>query len=453
MQPKLFGTSGIRALVNKQLTPTLAVQTGLAIATHTNHGTTLIAHDTRTSSPMLQHAITSGLLSAGATVHKLGLLPTPVLAFLTKQLKADAGIMITASHNPPEYNGIKLFNKDSSPYNQKQQNQIEQTITKKSYKRAEWNNIGKTTTLQATHHYTEKIKKTVTLQKKWHVILDPGCGAACQLAPKIFRELGCKVTALNAQPDGHFPARSPSPNKESLQPLCRTVQHLNADIGIAYDGDADRMATVDETGKFTPFDQTLTAYAAHIIRNRGDKVVTNVETSMCFEQTVEPQGGETIRTKVGDINLAQAIKQHHAVFGGEPCGAWIHPDYNYCPDGLLSSILLLDTLEKQNQTLSAFIKQVPKYPILRQNIPCPNHLKPKLTKKIEETLSCTFPDVEEQLTIDGLRLTLKNGWILTRASGTEPKIRVTSEATTRKAAEENMKKTIKTIQKLLKEAS
>ncbi|MEA2089924.1 MAG: phosphoglucosamine mutase, partial [Thermoproteota archaeon] len=376
---------------------------------------------------------------------------TPVLAFLTKKLRAKCGVMITASHNPPEYNGIKIFNQDSTPYNQKQQNKIEEIIGKGRLSRAAWRNIGKATTLEATHYYVEMIKRTVRLRKQWHVVLDPGCGAACYIAPKIFRELGCKVTAINAQPDGSFPARKSLPDSNSLQPLSQTVRRLHADIGIGYDGDGDRMAAVDEKGVFAPFDQILAAYAAYVVKNHGGKVVTNVETSMCFEKVVESQGGEVVRTKVGDVNLAEAVKRCNAVFGGEPCGAWIHPQHHYCPDGVLSSVLLLQILEKENKTLSSFVSGVPQYPILRENVACLNRVKFKLMKKIKEVLPSVFSNIKGELTVDGLRLALKNGWVLIRPSGTEPTIRVTAEAASERDVKEIMKKSVKTIKKLIRE--
>lgn len=454
MQNKFFGTSGIRAVVNEQLTTTLALQIGLAIAAHTSRGKALVARDTRTSGPMLQNAVTAGLLAGGSNVYKLGLLPTPVLAFLTKELKADAGIMITASHNPPEYNGIKLFNRNSAPYNQTQQSQIEEIVGKHRFKRATWRNVGVSATLDETRRYTEMVQGTARLKKAWKVVLDPGCGATCYIAPEIFRKLGCKVTAINAQPDGSFPARKPLPDSGSLHPLSQTVQRLHADVGIGYDGDGDRMAAVDEKGAFAPFDRILAAYAAYIAkRHEGQKVVTNVEASMCFEKAVESHGGRVARTKVGDVNLTEAIKEHGAVFGGEPCGAWIHPEHHYCPDGILSSVLLLQALEEEDKTLSSFISGVPRYHILREKLACPDEIKSKVMKKLEEALPSIFSDIEEELTIDGVRLKLKDAWVLIRPSGTEPLIRVTAEAALEEEVREIMERSVKVTRKLVEEAA
>ncbi len=451
--PELFGTSGIRGKANTAITPQLALQIGQALATHTRAKTILTAHDTRTTSPMLQHALTAGITACGATALQQGIVPTPVLAYLTKQTKADAGAMITASHNPPEYNGIKLYNPDTAAYNQTQQNQIEQMVTKKQFKLATWQKIGKTTPIDEVQQYISLITDNVKLKRPWKIILDPGNGATSQLAPRIFRELNCNVTTINSQPDGYFPGRGAEPDEESLKPLCSMVKKLGAHLGIAYDGDGDRMIVADEKGRIAPPDQTLAAYAAHRIKQQKSKtVITHVEASMCVEKMIEAEGGKVVRTRVGDVSITEAIKRHNAAFGGEPCGAWIHPDYHYCPDGTLSSIMLLQTLEETKQTLSQFVSKAPQYPLLRQSVECPNSLKPKIMKKTYEALPQLFPDAEERSNVDGFRLTLRQGWLLVRPSGTEPLIRMTVEAESRKTAEAIMRKAVRLIDKL-KEAS
>jgi phosphoglucosamine mutase len=452
MELKLFGSSGIRGVVNMDLTPTLVVEVGLALATHTNSGRILVGHDTRVSSPLLENSIISGLSAGGSNVYRLGLVPTPVLAFITREIKADAGVMITASHNPPEYNGIKLFNGDSMPYNQKQQYQIESIMADNQYKRADWQHIGTATSLDESNRYIEAVQKIIKLKKKWRVILDPGCGATCQIVPTLFRRLGCKVIAMNAQPDGFFPARSPAIEAESLQPLGRIVKQLNADIGIAYDGDGDRMVAIDEKGVLAPLDQNLAAYASYLVRkHRGGAVITTVEASMCLEEMVGLHGGKVIRTKVGDVNVSSAIKRHEAVFGGEPCGAWIHPQHHFCPDGILSSILLLEALEEEGKTLSSFVSEAPQYPVIRKNISCPNKIKPTTMEGIDKSLPSLFPENKEKIATDGICLIVRCGKILVRPSGTEPLIRLTAEAESAKEAEEIMKKCLKLVKNTIRE--
>jgi len=452
LETKLFGSSGVRGLVNVDLTPILAAKIGLAVVTFSKAKKILVARDTRVSGLMLENALVSGLLAGGANVNCLGVVPTPVLAYLTKKLNANAGIMITASHNPPQYNGIKIFNSNSMAYGEENQNNIERIIEHENFRLANWRNVGEALVIDESHLYVEMVQKTAKLNKKWHVIVDPGCGATYNIAPLLFKNLGCQVTAINAQPDGFFPGRSPEPNAESLKPLARIVQELGAYVGVAYDGDGDRVAFIDEKGDFVDFDRVLAAYATYVVKkNRGGTVVTNVEASMCVEKMVEKHGGKVIRTKVGDVYVAEAIKRRNAVFGGEPCGAWIHPQFHYCPDGMLSSVLLLKALEDENKELSEFIAETPQYRTLRENVACKNGIKCKVMEKVEESLKSVFPMYRQLSIVDGVRLTLEHGWILVRASGTEPLIRLTVEGESLKAAKEIMEKGVMLVKGLVEE--
>jgi phosphoglucosamine mutase len=450
LKPKLFGSSGVRGVVNADLTPSLASKIGLAIATFAKAEKILVARDTRVSGLMLEDALVSGLLAGGAHVDSLGVAPTPVLAYLTKRLNADAGVMITASHNPPQYNGIKIFNEDSVAYNEERQNRIETIIEQKRFRFADWRNVGKAQLVDQGHLYTENIQKAAKLRKNWHALVDPGCGATYCFAPIILKGLGCKVTAVNAQPDGFFPARSSEPNSDSLKPLAKIVKELGADVGIAYDGDGDRVAFIDDEGSFVDFDRVLAAYAAHVTKKcRGGIIVTNVEASMCIEKMVEAQGGKVIRTMVGDVYVSEAIKKHKAIFGGEPCGAWIHPRLHYCPDGILSSALLLEALEDEDETLSRFVSRTPQYQTIRENIACKNEAKYKVVETVGEELKSAFPRYKEFSDVDGVRLALEKSWVLVRASGTEPLIRLTVEGESLKAAKEIMKESMRLVRKLV----
>jgi len=436
MKSKLFGSSGVRGLVNVDLTPVLVAKIGLAISTFSRAGKILVGRDTRVSGLMVENALVSGLLAGGVKVDCLGVVPTPVLAYLTGEVGADAGVMITASHNPPQYSGIKIFNGEGVAYNEESQNEIESIVENESFRLADWRSIGEASFLDESCLYVEMIRKNVKLTRKWHVIVDPGCGATCCIAPVLFGNLGCKVTAINAQPDGFFPGRSPEPNAESLKPLAKIVKDLGADIAIAYDGDGDRVAFVDDEGCFVDFDRVLAAYAAHVVNRHSSRVVvTNVEASMCVEKMVEAHGGKVVRTKVGDVYLAETMKRHDAVFGGEPCGAWIHPQFHYCPDGILSSVLLLKALEDEDKTLSEFVSEVPRYQTLRENVACKNEVKHEVMEKVEGGLRVLFPSCRQVSMVDGVRLSFEDGWILVRASGTEPFIRLTAEGESLKAAE------------------
>jgi phosphoglucosamine mutase len=445
---KLFGSSGVRGLANVDLTPILACRVALAVATHSTAKTAVVARDTRVSGNMLEDALVSGLLSTGTDVFIAEIVPTPVLAYATKSLGADIGFMLTASHNPPQYNGIKVFNSESLSYTDADQEAVEKIVADGSFNKAEWRSLGKTTNIDATTVYLSAVQKTVTLKKRWNVVVDPGCGAAFNVGPQMLKTIGCKVTSLNAQPDGYFPARKSEPTAESLQDLAKTVKTLHADIGVAFDGDADRVAFVDENGGFVNFDRSLAAYGAFALkRNGGGLVVTNVEASMCVETMAEKYGGKVVRTRVGDTYVSEAIKRGGAVFGGEPCGAWVHPQIHFCPDGPLSAALFLKALEDQGKTVSEFIGEVPEYITLRENIVCKNEQKYVMVEKLGTALKSGFPAYIDFSTVDGVRLALKNGWLLVRASGTEPLIRLTVEGESIEAAKDITQKATALIHK------
>ena len=436
---KLFGSSGVRGLVNVDLTPALACKVGLAVATYSKAQRALVARDTRVSGPMLEDALVAGLLAGGVDVSLAGVVPTPALAYATKALEADVGFMLTASHNPPQYNGIKIFSSDSLSYTDESQNAVEKIIAENSYAMAGWRSLGGASQVDAVSVYLEMVRKAATLRRSWQVVVDPGCGATFTVGPAVLKAAGCNVTALNAQPDGFFPARSSEPTVGSLKDLASAVRALGADVGVAFDGDGDRVAFVDEKGCFVDFDRSLAAYAAYALKSaRGGVVVTNVEASMCVEKMAEEYDGKVIRTKVGDVYISEAIKRDNAVFGGEPCGAWVHPRFHYCPDGPLSAVLLLQALEKEDRSLSKFVAEVPEYVTLRENIPCRNDYKHKVVASLETALFSAFPDYTELSTVDGVRLALKSGWLLIRASGTEPLIRLTVEGESLKAAKDIM---------------
>jgi phosphoglucosamine mutase len=440
-------------VVNKDLTPVLAVKVGLAIGTFTKAGKIFVARDTRLSGSIIENALVSGLLACGSKVYCLGVLPTPVLAYSTMKLEADAGVMITASHNPPQYNGIKIFDGNGMAYGEKSQSEIEKIIENEDFRLADWRNLGENIALEDKRGlYLDMVQKSITLEKEWHVVVDPGCGATSNIAPTVFRSLKCKVTSINANADGFFPGRSPEPNVESLKPLAKIVRNLGADVGVGYDGDGDRAAFLDENGDLMNFDRVLAAYAAYILKKgEGKTVVTNVEASMCVEKMVEPHGGKVVRTKVGDVYVAEAVKKFNAVFGGEPCGAWIHPQFHYCPDGILSSVLLLKALEDEGKSLSEFVAETPAYPVLRRNVPCRNDEKHRVVEKTEEAFKKVFPKYKQLSTVDGVRLTLEDGWVLVRASGTEPLVRLTVEGESLKAAERIMEKALALVKEVTEE--
>jgi phosphoglucosamine mutase len=438
---KLFGTSGVRGIVNEFLTPELALKVGMATASVSKAKTALVATDTRVTGPLIEAALVSGLSACGVNSCRIGVVPTPVLAYLTKTLAADIGFMVTASHNPPQYNGIKIFSSDSLSNTDELQSAVEKRVVEGNFELADWRAIGETTVSDESGRYLDMARTAAKLKKTWRVVVDPGCGATFNIAPTVLREAGCEVIALNAHPDGYFPARSSEPTMESLAGLSRVVEAMDADMGIGFDGDGDRVAFIDETGGFVDFDRALAAFSSFVVRkNGGGTVVSTVEASMCLERMVEAAGGNVLRTKVGDIYVSESMQRVGAVFGGEPIGAWVHPIYHYCPDGPLSAILFLKALEDTGKSIREFVGEVPQFVTLREKLACENDLKGSVLTLIEKNMKHAFPAFKDFSTVDGVRIAVEEGWLLIRPSGTEPIMRATVEGESLKAARDIMKR-------------
>ncbi|MFZ2411519.1 MAG: phosphoglucosamine mutase [Candidatus Methanoperedens sp.] len=410
----LFGSSGIRGLANREITPELALKVGLAVGSQ--HESAVIGRDPRTSGEMIEHAIISGMLSAGCSVTRAGMISTPTLAFAARNY--DCGVMVTASHNPPEYGGIKLWNRDGMAFDTKQQDEIESIIKNSNWKRAEWNSIGRVNeTSSAVEEHAEMILGKVG-GVSLKVVVDCGCGAASVITPYVLRRMGCNVITLNSQPDGFFHARNPEPVEKNLELLKKATVAFGADLGIAHDGDADRMMAVDGLGRFVEGDKLLAIFG---LREAKKSIVVPVDTSIMVDDVLK--GRKVYRTRVGDVYVAEELKKRNADFGGEPSGSWIFPGISLCPDGIYAAARLVEIVEKEGK-LDALVDELPSYPIIRGSLPCSNDKKENAMRKIGIELR-KMGDVSN---IDGIRVDTGNGWILVRPSGTEPKIRITAEA-------------------------
>ncbi len=426
--PKLFGTSGIRGKIGSEITLDVAINVGMAIATYAGGigSNIVLGYDSRTSNVMIENAVTAGILQCGCNVLKMGMAPTPLVGYATMKLKADAGVMITASHNPPEYNGIKLWNPDGMAYRQDQERVIEEIIHEKIFKIVSWENIGKIEEVKyVVSDYIKDLLDQSDVKPGIKVVVDCANGAASYLSPLILRMAGCSVIAINSQPDGFFPGRLPEPSEKNLQELMKVVKATKADIGIAHDGDADRMIAIDEKGRMADFDKLL----AIVSREIGGKVVTTVDASLCTDKCMDEVGGVVIRTKVGDVHVAESIEENNANFGGEPSGTWLHPHFCMCPDGILSALRVIELVQKYGP-LSKQLDEIPSYPTIRDKVTCEDHQKEQIMEKVEEKLHIVLDDVVDVNRIDGVRISMVDGsWVLIRPSGTESFIRITLEAT------------------------
>jgi len=433
---RLFGSSGIRGLANVEVTPQLTMKVGMAIASMFEGGAALVGRDPRTSGKMIELALTSGLVSCGFITGTLGVVPTPVVAMLTKEMQAEAGVSISASHNPAPYNGLKIFDSTGMAYTEEQQESLEASILEGEPSLANWNRVGRVEAMDLKGVYVDAVAGVTEVPLAKNLVCDLFNGATCTVASNVFEEIGSSAILINSRPDGRFPAGNPEPTPESIGRLGNMVRTTGAEIGFGFDGDGDRMMAVDERGEAPGPDRVLAAYARHLVEaNGGGTVVTHVGASMSVDEAVQGVGGNVVRTKVGDVHITEAMLEHGAIFGGEPVGAWIHPDVHLCPDGILSAVKLMNALEIRGATLSEFVSDIPEYPTMRAKVSCPDEGKTGAMESILK-VGAEFGEVTDIMTVDGVRLQLVDGWVLIRPSGTEPIIRITVEARDEKRAEE-----------------
>ncbi|MCD6573356.1 MAG: phosphoglucosamine mutase [Thermoplasmata archaeon] len=439
---RLFGTNGVRGVVNEDMTPELALRLGKAIGSYFN-GNIVIATDTRTANEMLKNAVISGLIATGNNVFDAKIVPTPALQYYVKNTEVDAGVMITASHNPPQFDGIKVIDKDGTELARSKEEEIERIYFNKDFKIASWNEIGKVYDIDVTDFYIEGvldlIKKEEIKKHGFKVVVDCGNGAACFTMPYLIGEIAT-VVSLNAHPDGNFPARQPEPTLDNIKDLIAAVKSMKADIGIAFDGDADRAIFVDEKGNFIHGDKSLALMAGYKVEKKGGVVVTPVSTSSCVEEYVKSKGGSVVYTKVGSPIVARKMIDIKATFGGEENGGLIFPEHQYCRDGGMASVAMLELMALKEKNLSELISEIPDYKMVKTKVECKEKEKvmEKLKKKVEGNADYT----------DGIKIFFENGWVLIRPSGTEPIIRIYSQSKDERIAREMAEKYKKMIKEI-----
>ena len=418
----LFGSSGVRGVVGKEITPELLMSLGAAVGSE--YDDLVLGRDPRVTGPMLAAAFTAGALSVGADVCDAGMVSTPTLARGARDF--DAGAVITASHNPAEYNGLKLWNPDGLAFSEQQQLDIEADLAR-SLNRADWKFVGRMTArADLTDRHAKAILSAVG-GADLHVVVDCACGATSTLTPAVLREMGCRVTALNSQPDGHFPGRDHEPTEENLGDLKRTVVSTGAALGIAHDGDGDRMVAVDDRGRYVGGDRLLPLFAKLHARR---SIVVPVDASMALDDLLT--GVEVHRTRVGDVFVGQEVKRLGADFGGEPSGTWIFPKETLCPDGVYAAAYLVSLVKARGRKLSELVDEIPHYPLLRDAVKFEARKREEVGVALEREIAGAEGKVSR---LDGWRVEFGDGWVVVRLSGTEPKVRITAEARERARAE------------------
>lgn len=424
---KLFGTDGVRGVANiHPMTTEIAMQIGRAIAFLVKNKSKghhiVIGKDTRLSGYMIENALAAGICSMGVNVQLLGPMPTPGIAFITTSMRADAGVVISASHNPFQDNGIKIFSRDGFKLPDAKEAEIEELIFSQKMEalRPVADEVGKASRIDDSKgRYIVYLKNTFPRKytlDDFHIVLDCAHGATYKVAPYVFSELGAKVTTIGVEPDG----KNINLNCGALHPevIAEKVKQVGADIGLALDGDGDRLIVCDENGQIVDGDHIMAICAQDLLssrRLRKKTLVTTVMSNMGLEEAINRMGGHIIRTQVGDRYVVEAMRSKGYSFGGEQSGHLVFLDYNTTGDGILAALQLLSVMIKKRKPLSELASIMSTYPQVLENVRMSVKISPGNIPGFPEALA----DAEKRL---GNR-----GRILVRPSGTEPVIRIMVE--------------------------
>ncbi|MCT9094694.1 phosphoglucosamine mutase [Haloarchaeobius sp. HME9146] len=430
---KVFGSSGTRGVANEELTPDFVLRVAKAAGTAWNADRVAIARDTRATGEMLADAAVAGLTSVGVDVDRLGVVPTPG-AQVYAESEGVPAMMITASHNPPEYNGVKLIGTDGVELAVSDLERVEDILLTEKFEAASWDEVGHVTTVEdACDRYVDQLLDAVDTEKiadaDLTVALDPGHGAGALTSPEFFRRLGCRVVTVNAQPDGHFPGRDPEPVPENLEDLGRLVRATGADVGIAHDGDADRAIFYDENGDYVEGDATLAALAAAEL-GPEDTTVSAVNVSQRLVDVANETGATLELTPIGSTNIITRIEElqakgEHVPVAGEGNGGIFFPDYRLTRDGAYVGARFLELVA--DRPVSEIVEPYSGYHNVRRNVEYDTESERAAMLAAAEQRA-EADDEADLDTKDGYRLDYGDAWVLARPSGTEPLVRIYAEA-------------------------
>lgn len=417
MKPHIFRQYDIRGLVDKDLTEEIAKNIGKAIGTYLkNFGKNIVVgKDNRKSSPKLGEALIEGLLSTGCDVIDVGTLPTPLLYFSIHLYSQTGGVMLTGSHNPPEYNGFKICHGLSSVYGEEIQ-KLRKIIENKDFEQGE----GKLTKKDPKEDYIKFVSEKVDIDSNLKIVIDGGNGTSGFVVPDLMKKLNLAPSYLYCEPDGSFPNHLPDPTiPKNMEDLIEQVKKQKADVGIGYDGDADRVGAVDDKGRIIWGDKLLCLYSREILKmNPGSKIIMDVKCSQATIEYIEKYGGEPIMWKTGHSLIKEKMKESGALLAGEMSGHMFFKD-NYLgyDDALFASLRLLEIITKSNRKLSELVDEIPSYystPEIR--VDCPEEKKFKVVDELKKYFKSKYNTID----IDGVRILFESGWALIRASNTQP---------------------------------
>lgn len=434
INPQIYKEYDIRGVVDKDLTPEIVRRLGQGFGTHMAHSgykELVVGRDGRLSSKSFSEALIDGLISTGCNVVDIGLCPTPVYYFSIFHLNEDGGMMVTGSHNPPEFNGFKISVGKSTIFGEEIQN-LGRLIEKGEF----ISGRGTLSNDEIVRPYQDYIKKNIHLEKRMKVVIDAGNGTGGVVAGPILRDLGCEVEELYCEIDGRFPNHFPDPTiPENLKDLTSRVKKTNADVGIGYDGDADRIGVADDRGNIIWGDQLMILFAREILKDQpGATFVAEVKCSQNLFTDIEKYGGKAIMWRTGHSLIKEKMKKEKAALGGEMSGHIFFADrYFGYDDAIYASCRLIELLSKTDQKLSQLLDDVPKTSITPEiRVSCPDEIKFKVVEKVKEELKKDYSVID----VDGVRVQFEDGWGLVRASNTQPVLVLRFEALTEKRVQE-----------------
>lgn len=425
----IFKAYDIRGLYGKELTVDLALKIGIAFGNFTRYKSEIaVGWDSRLSSPLLKEALTAGLMAAGCNCISMGLVPTPTLYFASIHYGGKRGVMVTASHNPAQYNGFKLCENGLSYSYETCIGKIEQMISEGRLNLAGWDKVGKIAQQEVSSDYLEYIKKRGNIERRLKIVIDAGNGT-CGFTKSLFEDLDCDVKILYPEPDGRFPNHVPNPlREETLKDLSGTVLKEKADVGIAFDGDGDRVGFVNERGHPIHGDSIFMLFTREILKQHpNSKIVFNVLNSKALYEDIIAHGGKPIMAKVGHSYIQETLVKEKAALAGEVSGHYYFGINHYgYDDGVLAAVKMIESLSKTNQPLSKLVEGLPRYPSSPEiRIQCPDAKKFKIIDYLKNKFE---KEGYRLITIDGVRLEFDDGWGLVRASNTEPTLVLRFEA-------------------------
>jgi phosphomannomutase/phosphoglucomutase len=424
----IFRAYDIRGIFGEDLTEEVATKIGAAFAKLLDGKTVVVGRDVRISGEKLRDALVKGLVSR-CKVTDVGVLPTPLLYFASNILKKDAGIMVTASHNPPQWNGFKAFRGQRGSIYGKDMETV-RDYAKQVDPSKLGSPKGKTELREdIIREYQDFVQSQIHFEKKLNIVADTANGTCGLVAPALFERMRCNILTLNKEPDGTFPAHLPVPKAETLGELMNEVVKRKADFGVGYDGDGDRAVFIDEKGNLIPGDLTLLIFAKDALqKNKGGKVVYELTCSMAVEEYVKKLGGVPIVERVGHTFIMDKMIDEQALLGGEKSSHFYFADVYGMDDGTFASMKLAEILSKTDKKLSELIAVLPQYPsVYEENFECPDKQKFAVIEKVRSQFKAQGL---ETLDIDGVKLIEEYGWVILRASNTEPVVRISAEART-----------------------